>query len=90
MARHVRHRVVWRIRAGGRLMLAPPPQPSILLAEGEDGEGYCVTVLPPPTGPGHDRCFPDYLNARAYARLLRFGHGWTLIDRCDQRKAARG
>jgi len=70
-------------------MLAPPQQPSILLAEGEDGEGYCVTVLPPPTGPGHDRCFTDYLAARASARLIRMEFGWQLVDRCD-RKAGRG
>lgn len=66
-------------------MLAPPPQPKILLAEGQDSEGFCVTVVPPPAGPGHDRCFPDYLAARAYGRLLRFGHGWHLVDRVDDR-----
>lgn len=71
------------------MMLAPPPQASILLAECDGEPGYCVTVLPPPTGPGHDRCFADYLDARAYARLLRFGNGWKLVDRCD-RKVARG
>ena len=66
-------------------MLAPPPQPKVLLAEAEDGPGFCVSVIPPPTGPGHDRCFDDYLNARAYARLLRFGHNWKLVDRVDER-----
>ena len=64
-------------------MLAPPPQPKILLAEGEDGEGFCVTVIPPPAGVGHDRCFAEYLGARAYARLLRFGSAWELVDRVD-------
>ncbi len=71
-------------------MLAPPKPPKILLAEADDGPGYCVTILPPQQV-GHNRCFPDYLNARAYARLLRFGHGWQLVDRCDARtKAANG
>lgn len=65
-------------------MLAPPPQPKVLLAEADDGPGYCVTVLPAQEI-GHDRCFPDYLSARAYARLLRFGHGWLLVDRVDER-----
>lgn len=69
-------------------MLAPP-QPSILLAEAEDGPGFNVSVLPPPVGVGHDRQFDCYLRARAYARLLRFGNGWKLVDRCD-RKVARG
>lgn len=64
-------------------MLAPPPQPSILLAEGEDGQGYCVTVLPPPKGPGHDRCFNGYIAARTYARMLRWSNGWQLVDRVD-------
>lgn len=64
-------------------MLAPAP--SILLAEAEDGPGVCVTLVPPPTGPGHDKCFNSYLHARAYARLLRFGQGWLLVDRCDER-----
>ena len=67
-----------------------PPEPTILLVEADDGPGFTVSVLPPPTGPGHDRHFDDYLYARAYARLLRFGNGWKLVDRCDQRKAARG
>jgi hypothetical protein len=66
-------------------MLAPPVPPKILLAEADEGDGYCVTILPPPTGPGHDRCFDHYLAARAYARLLRFGHGWLLVDRVDER-----
>lgn len=71
-------------------MLAPPREPQILLAEHQEGEGFCVEVIPPPAGPGHDRCFPDYLSARAYARLLRLGHGWHIVDRCDPkvRKAA--
>ena len=69
-------------------MLALPPQPKILLAE--DGDEIAVTIVPPPTGPGHDRAFTDYLAARAYARLLRMEFGWQLVDRCDQRKAARG
>ena len=64
-------------------MLLPSPQPSVLLAEAEDGPGFCVTVCPPPVGPGHDRCFDQYLAARAYARLLRFGNGWELVDRVD-------
>jgi hypothetical protein len=66
-------------------MLAPPPQPQVLLAEGDDGEGYCVTVCPPPTGPGHDQCFRDYISARTHARLLRWRHGWKLVDRVDAR-----
>jgi hypothetical protein len=71
-------------------MLAPPPQPSVLLAERDDGSGFCVEVIPPPAGPGHDRCFDSYLHARAYARLLRLGHGWVIVDRVDPktRKAA--
>jgi hypothetical protein len=71
-------------------MLAPPPQPRVLLAEADEGPGYCVTVIPPPAGPGHDKCFTSYLHARAYARLLRFGHGWLVVDRVDAetRKAA--
>ena len=28
--------------------------------------------------------------ARAYARLLRFGHGWLLVDRCDVRTRKDG
>lgn len=64
-------------------MLAPPKQPSILLAEAEDGPGYCVTVIPPPTGVGHDQCFPGYISARTYARSLRWSHGWKLVDRVD-------
>ena len=72
-------------------MLAPPTPPQILLAENEDGDGFCVTVLPPQPV-GHDRCFVAYLDARAYARLLRFGHGWLVVDRCDvaTRKLAGG
>jgi hypothetical protein len=31
----------------GSIMLAPPKQPKILLAEAEDGSGYCVTISPP-------------------------------------------
>ena len=60
-------------------------QTSVLLTEAVDGEGYSVTVNPTPEGPGHDRDFSDYLAARTYARLLRFGHGWALVDRCDVR-----
>ena len=73
------------------MLAPPPPHPKVLLAESEDGPGYSVTVLPP-QAIGHDRCFDDYLNARAYARLLRFGHGWQLVDRCDERvkKAVNG
>ena len=65
---------------------------SVLLAEAVDGEGYSVTVIPTPDGPGHDRDFADYLAARTYARLLRFGHGWPLVDRVDERtrRAANG
>jgi hypothetical protein len=70
-------------------MLAPFPQPSILLAESEDGDGVAVTVLPPPVGPGHDRCFSDYLSARAYARLLRIEFGWRLVDRTDNQTRLR-
>lgn len=66
-------------------MTAPP---KVLLAEAEDGDGFCVTVLPPQEV-GHDRCFEDYLFARAYARLLRFGHGWELVDRVDERTRRR-
>lgn len=69
-------------------MLAPPPQPKILLAENEEGDGFCVTVCPPPAGPGHDQCFPDYISARTYARLLRFGHSWELVDRVDPKVRA--
>lgn len=65
-------------------MLAPPVPPKILLAEGENGDGFCVTVSPPQPV-GHDQCFADYLRARAYARLLRFGHGWLLVDRVEER-----
>ena len=64
-------------------MLAPPKEPAVLLAEHEDGDGYCVSVVPPPAGVGHDRCFDSYLDARAYGRLLRLGHGWELVDRVD-------
>ena len=64
--------------------MMPPPLPKVLLAEADDGDGFCVTVSPPQEV-GHDRCFDDYLNARAYARLLRFGHGWLLVDRVDER-----
>lgn len=63
-------------------MLAPPTPPQILLAENDNGEGFCVTVLPPQPV-GHDRCFAAYLDARAYARLLKFGHGWAIVDRVD-------
>lgn len=70
-------------------MLKLPDQPRILLAEAEDGPAYCVTVCPPPVGPGHDRCFDQYLAARAYARLLRFGNGWELVDRVDARTKQR-
>jgi hypothetical protein len=75
-----------------RVMLAPSKQPKIVLAEAEDGAGFAVTVIPPPVGQGHNKCFASYLQARAYARLLRFGHGWLLVDRCDARtkKAANG
>lgn len=67
-------------------MLAPPRQPDILLAEADDGPGFCVTVVPPPTGPGHDRCFAGYIEARTYARSLRWaGIGQKLIDRVDAR-----
>jgi hypothetical protein len=71
-------------------MLARPPEPAVLLAEHEDGDGFCVSVVPPPAGVGHDRCFGSYLDARAYARLLRFGNGWEIVDRVDPktRKAA--
>ncbi|WP_324808746.1 hypothetical protein SH584_04055 [Sphingomonas sp. LY29] len=67
------------------------PAPKVLLAEAEDGMGYAVTVLPA-QDVGHDRQFTNYLQARTYARLLRFGHGWQLVDRCDERtrKAANG
>ena len=64
-------------------MLKLPEPPKILLAEAEEGEGFCVTVCPPPAGPGHDRCFAGYLNARAYARLLRWANAWELVDRVD-------
>ncbi|HXH53541.1 MAG TPA: hypothetical protein VNH53_08965 [Sphingomicrobium sp.] len=66
-------------------MLAPPPQPQVLLAEAEEGDGFAVTVCPPPAGPGHDRCFPDYIAARTYARRLRWANGWALVDRVDPR-----
>jgi hypothetical protein len=71
-------------------MLRLPPQPSVVLAEIAEGDGFCVEVIPPPAGPGHDRCFSSYLDARAYARLLRFGNGWEIVDRVDPktRKAA--
>ena len=69
-------------------MLAPFTPPTILIAE--DGDGIAVTIVPSPTGPGHDRAFSDYLPARAYARLLRMEFGWQLVDRCDQRKVSRG
>ena len=64
-------------------MLAPLPQPSILLAE--DGDLVAVTILPSPQGPGHDKAFDDYLRARAYARLVRLQFGWRIVDRCDSR-----
>jgi hypothetical protein len=66
-------------------MLAPPRQPDILLAESEDGYGFAVTVVPPPTGPGHDRDFSGYIDARTYARGLRWANGWKLVDRVDAR-----
>lgn len=66
-------------------MLAPPPQPSILLAEAEDGPGIVVTIVPPPHGVGHDRTFDSYLAGRAYARLLWMEFGWRLVDRCDNK-----
>ena len=65
-------------------MLAPAQPPQVLLAEADDGHGYCV-IVSPPQEVGHDRCFDNYLRARAYARLLRFGHGWLLVDRVDER-----
>jgi hypothetical protein len=70
--------------------MGTPPPPSIPLAEAEDAASYCVTVLPPPDGVGHDQCFPDYLVARCHARLLCFGNGWKIVDRVDPkiRKAA--
>jgi hypothetical protein len=70
--------------------MTTPQNPKILLAENVEGDGFCVSLLPPPVGPGHDRCFANYLGARAYARLLKFGNGWELIDRVDTktRKAA--
>jgi hypothetical protein len=58
--------------------------PKILLAEAEEGEGFCVTVIPPQPI-GHDQCFDDYLRARAYARVLRLGNGWELFDRVDDK-----
>ena len=64
-------------------MLEAVTPPSILIAE--DGDEIAVTIVPPPTGPGHGRAFTDYLAARAYARLLRMEFGWQLVDRCDQR-----
>jgi hypothetical protein len=70
-------------------MLAPPPQPSVLLAENDEGDGFCVTVCPPPAGPGHDQCFPEYITARTYARRIRFANGWRLVDRVDSRVRAK-
>jgi hypothetical protein len=64
-------------------MLAPSKQPQVLLAENEEGDDFCVSVLPPPANVGHDQCFPDYISARTYARHLRFANGWHLIDRVD-------
>jgi len=66
-------------------MLAPPRQPDILLAEADGEPGFCVTVVPPPAGPGHDQCFVTYIEARTYARRLRFANGWRLVDRVDAR-----
>jgi len=65
-------------------MLAPPRQPDILLAEAEGEPGFCVTVAPP-DGPGHDQCFAGYIEARTYARRLRFANGWKLVDRVNAR-----
>ena len=64
-------------------MLARLSEPSILLAEAEDGPGIAVTIVPPPKEVGHDRVFAGYLGARAYARLLWMQFGWRIVDRCD-------
>ena len=64
-------------------MLAPPPQPSTLLVESEDGPGVAVTIVPPPQSVGHDRLMVSYGHARAYARLLWMQFGWRIVDRCD-------
>lgn len=62
-------------------MLAPAPQPSVLVAE--EGDEIAVSIIPPPTGVGHDRAFTDYGRAMAYARLLRLEFSWKIVDRCD-------
>lgn len=63
-------------------MTATTP-PKVLLTEADEGPGFCVSVLPPPTGPGHDQCFQSYIGARTYARMLRWSNGWQLVDRVD-------
>lgn len=71
--------------------LAPFELTQILFSEAEDRPGFCVTVLPPQEV-GRDRCFDNCLFARGYARLLKFGLGWLLVDHVGQRikKATNG
>lgn len=47
------------------------------------GDRFMVTVRPCPDDQPSLRQFPDYLTARAEARLLRFARGWELRDEVD-------
>ena len=58
------------------------PSPTILIAPEPFGCGVDVLVLPPPSGPGHDREFPTVAAARAYAADLSAAMGWPVADHC--------
>ena len=70
-----------------RLYAGQPPRSEVghNVLSAEEGELLCVSVRQPPIGVGHDHCFSATLEARTYGRLLRFSHGWKLVEPLDAR-----
>lgn len=64
------------------------PQPTITLAQA--GDRFVVAIRPCPDDRPSLSDFPNYIEARTYARSVRWETGWPLVDEVPAaiRKAA--